>query len=104
MHIRFKQIAAFSAAAAAGVAVGTAVVAFSAAPVAAGQPQEPAPVTTTVTVMAHAPGSLDNQQCTQSVSATKCVKKGDVEINAAIPAPYGGVYGIYGPFWAGSAG
>jgi hypothetical protein len=104
MHIRFKQITVFSAAAAAGTAVGAALVGFSAAPVAAGQPREPTPVTTTVTVMAPAPGPQDNQSCTSSVSATKCVKNGDAEINAAIPAPYGGVYAIYGPFWAGSAG
>jgi hypothetical protein len=105
MHIRFKQITVLSAAAAAGIAVGTAVVAFGEAGMAAGQPREPTPVTTTVTVMAPpAPAPQDNQSCTSSVSATKCVKNGDAEINAGIPAPYGGVYGIYGPFWAGSAG
>ena len=108
MHIRFKQLTVLSAAVAAGVAIGTAVIEFSAAPVAAGQPREPVPApataTTTVTVMAPAPGPQDNQSCTSSVSATKCVKNGNAEINAAIPAPYGGVYGIYGPFWAGGAG
>jgi hypothetical protein len=104
MHIRFKQIAVFSATAAAGIAVGTAVVGLSASPVAAGQPQQPTPATTTVTVMAPAPGPQDNQACTASVAATKCVKNGDAEINAGIPAPFGGVYTAYGPFWAGSAG
>jgi hypothetical protein len=105
MHIRFKQVAMFSASSAAGISVGTALLGFSAAPVAVGQPREqPTPVTTTVTVMAPAPGPQDNQACTTSVSATKCAKNGDAEINAAIPAPYGGVYSIYGPFWAGSAG
>ena len=104
MHIRFKQLTAYSAAVAGAVAIGAAAVGFGAAPVAAGQPQQPAPVTTTVTVMAPPPGPQDNQSCTSSVSATKCVKNGDAEINAAIPAPYGGVYAIYGPFWAGGAG
>ena len=104
MHIRFKQITVFSAATAAAIAVCTAVVGFSASPTAAGQPQQPTPVTTTVTVMAPAPGPQDNQACTSSVAATKCVKNGDAEINAGIPAPFGGVYTAYGPFWGGSAG
>jgi hypothetical protein len=29
------------------------------------------------------------------------VKAGDAEINSAIPAPYPGPFGIYGPFWPG---
>lgn len=58
--------------------------------------------------IAAAPSATDNQQgppnpqtCTSSASATKCVKQGDAEINASIPAPYPGPFGVYGPFWAG---
>lgn len=103
MRIGVKQITPVLAAAAAAAATATAVVAFSTAAPAAGQPSAPtpSPTPTTVTVMAPAPGPRDNQSCTSSVSATKCLKNGDAEINAAIPAPYPGVYGIYGPFWAG---
>lgn len=77
--------------------------ALAAAPVASAQPQPPppAPPTVTVTVMAPAPGPQDNQACTSSVSSTKCVKPGDAEINAGIPAPYPGPFGVYGPYWAG---
>ncbi len=77
--------------------------ALSAAPVASADPQPPppAPPTVTVTVMAPAPGPQDNQACTSSVSSTKCVKPGDAEINAGIPAPYPGPFGVYGPYWAG---
>jgi|GEM_PF-3392576 hypothetical protein len=76
---------------------------FAAAPVASAgpQPPPPAPPTVTVTVMAPAPGPQDNQACTSSVSSTKCVKPGDAEINAGIPAPYPGPFGVYGPYWAG---
>jgi hypothetical protein len=80
-----------------------AAAAFAAAPVASAgpQPPPPAPPTVTVTVMAPAPGPQDNQACTSSVSSTKCVKPGDAEINAGIPAPYPGPFGVYGPYWAG---
>jgi hypothetical protein len=61
----------------------------------------PAPPTVTATVVAPAPVPRDNQACTSSVTATKCAKAGDAEVNAAIPGPFGGVYSIYGPFWAG---
>jgi hypothetical protein len=54
--------------------------------------------------MAPAPGPADNQSCTSSATATKCLKNGDAEINAAIPAPYAGPYSIYGPFYQGGAG
>ena len=80
-----------------------AAAALAAAPVASAgpQPPPPAPPTVTVTVMAPAPGPQDNQACTSSVSSTKCVKPGDAEINAGIPAPYPGPFGVYGPYWAG---
>jgi hypothetical protein len=104
MRIAVKQIGPVLAAAAAGLAVCTAVAAFSSAPMAAGQPTEPTPVTTTVTVMAPPSGPPDGMSCTSSSTSTKCQKIGDAEINAAIPAPYPGVYGLYGPFWGGSAG
>jgi hypothetical protein len=80
-----------------------AAAALAAAPVANADPQPPppAPPTVTVTVMAPAPGPQDNQACTSSVSSTKCVKPGDAEINAGIPAPYPGPFGVYGPYWAG---
>ncbi|MCW2650817.1 MAG: hypothetical protein JWR32_1793 [Mycobacterium sp.] len=85
-------------------AAGAAVAAFGATPTAAADPT-PAPATPTVTVTVTAPapgpGPQDNQSCTSSLSSTKCVKNGDAEINAGIPAPYPGVFGIYGPFWAG---
>jgi hypothetical protein len=64
-------------------------------------PSPPTPTTVTVTVQAPAPGPQDNQACTSSVAATKCVKAGDAEIHAGIPAPYPGVFGVYGPYWAG---
>jgi len=69
-------------------------------------PSQPAPttVTTTVTTAAAAPGPQDNQSCTSGATATKCVKNGDAEINASIPAPYSGPYAMYGPYWGGSAG
>lgn len=65
--------------------------------------QSPAPstVTTTVTTAAAAPGPQDGQSCTSSATAVKCVKGGDSEINAGIPAPYPGPFGIYGPFFGG---
>jgi hypothetical protein len=85
-----------------------AAAALAAAPVASADPQPPppAPPTVTVTVMAPAPGPQDkgpqdNQACTSSVSSIKCVKPGDAEINAGIPAPYPGPFGVYGPYWAG---
>jgi hypothetical protein len=80
-----------------------AAAALAAAPAASADPRlpPPAPPTVTVTVMAPAPGPQDNQACTSSVSSTKCVKPGDAEINAGIPAPYPGPFGVYGPYWAG---
>ena len=88
-----------------GRVLGTcaATAALAAAPVAGAdtKPAPPTPTTVTVTVMAPAPGPQDNQSCTSSVSSTKCVKNGDAEINAGIPAPYPGPFGIYGPYWAG---
>lgn len=41
------------------------------------------------------------QSCTSTSTVTKCVSPGDAEINSSIPAPYGGPFAIYGPFWAG---
>jgi hypothetical protein len=68
------------------LAAGAAAVAISAPPAAgADTPQGPA----------------DQQTCVSSASSTICQKPGDAEINSSIPAPYPGVYGIYGPFWAG---
>ena len=81
-----------------------AAAALAAAPVASADtqpPPPPAPPTVTVTVMAPAPGPQDNQACTSSVSSTKCVKRGDAEINSGIPAPYPGPFGVYGPSFAG---
>jgi hypothetical protein len=46
-------------------------------------------------------GPADQQYCTSSAASTKCVKRGDAEINSSIPAPYPGVFSVYGPFWAG---
>ena len=106
MRKTVKRIGPVLAAGAAGLAISTAVAAFSSAPMAAGQPTEPTPVTVTTTVLtaAPSPGPQDGMACTSSATSTKCQKHGDAEINAAIPAPYPGVYGLYGPFWGGSAG
>jgi len=46
-------------------------------------------------------GPADQRSCVASATSTVCQKPGDAEINSSIPAPYPGVYGIYGPFWAG---
>jgi hypothetical protein len=100
MEIGLKHSMPLLTVGAAAVAVG----AVFATPIAAGQPPAPTPTPTTVTVMAPAPGPADSQSCTSSATATKCLKIGDAEINASVPAPYAGPYGIYGPFWAGSAG
>jgi len=78
------------------LAAGAAALAIAAAPAAA-------------VANAAAPNpNTDSQQgppnpltCVSSSTATKCQKAGDAEINSSIPAPYPGVYGIYGPFWAG---
>ncbi len=67
-------------------ACGAAAVAVAAAPAAAADAQQ---------------GPPNPETCASSATSTKCLKQGDAEINAAIPAPYPGVYGIYGPFWAG---
>ena len=67
-------------------AAGGAAVAVAAAPAAAADTQQ---------------GPPNPDTCVASATSTKCLKQGDAEINAAIPAPYSGVYGIYGPFWAG---
>jgi hypothetical protein len=100
MRISCKFIPPMLATGAAAAAVG----AICAIPLAAGQPAAPTPTPTTVTVMAPASGPQDNQSCTSSAAATKCVKVGDAEINASIPAPYAGPYSIYGPFYQGGAG
>jgi hypothetical protein len=100
MRIGLKFIAPVLATGAAAAAVGT----IWATPIAAGQPDQPTPTPVTVTVMAPAPGPADNQSCTSSATSTKCLKNGDAEINAAIPAPYPGPYSIYGPFYQGGAG
>ena len=47
------------------------------------------------------PSSSAQQSCVSTASVTKCVAPGDAEINSSIPAPYGGPFAIYGPFWAG---
>jgi hypothetical protein len=67
-------------------AAGAAAVAVAAAPAAAADTQQ---------------GPPNPQTCVSSATSTKCLKQGDAEINASIPAPYSGVYGGYGPFWAG---
>lgn len=68
------------------LASGAAAVAIAAAPAAAAADQQ---------------GPPNPQNCTSSASSTKCVKQGDAEINATIPAPYPGPFGLYGPFWPG---
>jgi hypothetical protein len=60
------------------LATGAAAVAIAAAPMAAAQAQ---------------------QTCVTLGTATKCQTPGDVEINSSIPAPNGGPWAIYGPFW-----
>lgn len=99
MRIGLKFVMPVLAGAAAGVAFGLAPTPMSAAD----PTPSPAPptVTTTVTTAAAAPGPQDAQACTSSSFATKCIKNGDAEINASIPAPYPGVFGVYGPFWGG---
>jgi hypothetical protein len=99
MRIGLKFLAPMLATGAAAAAVG----AICATPIAAGQPA-PSPTPTTVTVMAPAPGPQDSQSCTSGATSTKCIKNGDAEINASIPAPYAGPWSIYGPFYAGGAG
>lgn len=66
-------------------ACGAAAVAVAAAPAAGADTQ----------------GPPNPDTCVSSVTSTKCLKQGDAEINASIPAPYPGVYGGYGPFFAG---
>jgi hypothetical protein len=77
----------------------------AAASIAAARPaaadKQPTPAPPTVTVTAAPSGPADNQSCTSSAASTKCWKPGDAEINATIPAPYPGPFGIYGPYWAG---
>jgi hypothetical protein len=68
------------------LAAGAAAVAIAAAPAAAADTQQ---------------GPADQRSCVSSASATICQKPGDAEINSSIPAPYPGVFGVYGPFWAG---
>lgn len=68
------------------LALGAAAVAIAAAPAAVADNQQ---------------GPPNPQTCNSSATATKCLKQGDAEINASIPSPYAGVYGVYGPFWAG---
>jgi hypothetical protein len=85
------------------LAAGAAAAAIAAAPTAVAD-NPPPPPPPTVTVTAAPPGPPNTQVCNPSVAATKCVKTGDAEINASIPAPYPGIYGIYGPYWGGSAG
>ena len=82
------------------LASGSAVAVLVGVPTALADPNT-TPAPPTVTVVAPAPGPQDNQGCTSSASATKCVSPGDAEVNAAIPAPYPGSYGSYGPFWGG---
>lgn len=79
MHIGLKYVTA-------ALASGVAVLVIAAAPAASADNQQ---------------GPPNPQICTASATSTKCLKQGDAEINAAIPAPYPGVYGVYGPFWAG---
>jgi hypothetical protein len=102
MQLGLKFIAPMLATGATAAAIG----ALCVTPIAAGQPDQPSPTPTptTVTVMAPAPGPADNQSCTSSATATKCLKNGDAEINAAIPAPFPGPWASYGPFYAGGAG
>jgi len=64
---------------------GAAVIAVAAAPTAAADRQSP----------------TNPQNCVALPASTKCAKTGDAEVNSSIPAPYPGVFGIYGPFWAG---
>ena len=66
-------------------ACGAAAVAVATAPAAAADAQQ---------------GPPNPETCASSATSSRCLKQGDAEINAAIPAPYPGVYGIYGPFWA----
>jgi hypothetical protein len=69
------------------LAAGAAAVALAAAPTAGAEPQQQGP--------------RRSAELRLVGSATICQKPGDAEINSSIPAPYPGVYGIYGPFWAG---
>jgi hypothetical protein len=39
------------------------------------------------------------QTCVTSGSSTQCQSPGNVQINSSIPAPYGGPFSIYGPFF-----
>ena len=100
MRLGLKFITPMLATGATAAAIG----ALCATPIAASQPDQPSPTPTTVTVVAPAPGPADNQSCTSSATATKCLKNGDAEINAAIPAPFPGPFSAYGPFYAGGAG
>jgi hypothetical protein len=81
MRIGLKFITPALAAGAAAVAIAAAPTAAAAADTQQGPPNQ--------------------MTCVSSPTATKCVKAGDAEINSSIPAPYPGVFGIYGPFWAG---
>ena len=72
MRIGLKYITPALAAAAAAVAIAAAPTAAAAGP---------------------------QQSCVVLGTATKCQTPGDVEINSSIPAPNGGPWAVYGPFW-----
>jgi hypothetical protein len=61
------------------LAAGAAAVAIAAAPTAA---------------------AANQQNCVSSSTSTLCQSPGDVELNSSIPAPFGGPFAVYGPFWA----
>ena len=89
------------------MAVGVAT-AFLVAPWAGADPDDasapspaPTPAPVTVTVQAPAPSVADGQSCTSGATSSKCIKNGDAELNASMPAPYLGGQAAYGPFYAG---
>jgi hypothetical protein len=70
------------------LAAGAAAATIAAAPTAAAAAQQ-------------SPSPSAAQSCVSTATVTKCVAPGDAEINSSIPAPYGGPFETYGPFWAG---
>src|ERR1700680_443367 len=88
------------------LAAVAAAVAIAAAPAAgAADPEGPAPPPGGLMAAPPPPpadtqqGPADQRSCVASASATICQKPGDAEINSSIPAPYPGVFGVYGPYW-----
>ena len=50
-----------------------------------------------------APATATAQECLTSSTSTKCLSRGDAEINNSIPVPPAGPWAVYGSFWGGNS-